>query len=63
MRRQGFSFGVHSPTTLKEPERCLFGNHLIVRFLIVRFPNGGRWVVRVKLTAQGELVPKALELG
>ena len=31
------------------------GNHLSVRF-----PNRGRWVVRVKLTAQGELVPERL---
>ena len=46
--------GLHRLTHLRE----LNGNHLIVRF-----PNGGRWVVRGKLTAQGELVPEALEGG
>ncbi len=44
--------GLHRLTHLLE----LNGNHLVVRF-----PNGGRWVVRGKLTAQGELVPEAVE--
>ncbi len=43
--------GLHRLTHLLE----LNGNHLIVRF-----PNRGRWAVRVKLTAQGELVPERL---
>ena len=42
------------PTHLPE----LNGNHQIVRFL-----SPGRWVAQGKLTAQGELVPEALELG
>ncbi len=43
--------GLHRLTHLLE----LNGNHLIVRF-----PNGGRWGERVKLTAQGDLVPERL---
>ncbi len=43
--------GRHRLTHLRE----LNGNHLVVSF-----PNGGRRVVWVKLTAQGELVPAHL---